>query len=88
MPLRGDALIGAFNNAIALQPFSVQGKVGISVVAGLESLELRPGETRPSRRGGSDTGIGADLINENEYRCHRPAPDQPRARTLNKARLP
>jgi hypothetical protein len=26
-----------------LQPLSVQGQVGLSVAAGLESLELRPG---------------------------------------------
>ena len=30
-------------NSIALQPLSVQGQVGLSVAAGLESLELRPG---------------------------------------------
>ena len=39
----GNVLIGGSNNAIALQPLSVQGEVGISVAAGLESLELRPG---------------------------------------------
>ena len=39
----GNALIGGSNNSIALQPLSVQGQVGISVAAGLESLELRPG---------------------------------------------
>ena len=32
-----------FENSIALQPLSVQGQVGLSVAAGLESLELRPG---------------------------------------------
>jgi hypothetical protein len=36
-------LYGGSNNAIALQPLSVQGQVGLSVAAGLESLELRPG---------------------------------------------
>jgi len=36
-------LIGGSNNTIALQPLSVQGQVGLSVAAGLESLELRPG---------------------------------------------
>ena len=39
----GNALIGGSNNSIALQPLSVQGQVGLSVAAGLESLELRPG---------------------------------------------
>ena len=39
----GNVLIGGSNNSIALQPLSVQGEVGISVAAGLESLELRPG---------------------------------------------
>ena len=39
----GNALVGGSNNSIALQPVSVQGQVGVSVAAGLESLELRPG---------------------------------------------
>jgi hypothetical protein len=39
----GNALVGGSNNSIALQPASVQGQVGLSVAAGLESLELRPG---------------------------------------------
>lgn len=39
----GNLLIGGSANSIALQPLSVQGQVGISVAAGLESLELRPG---------------------------------------------
>ncbi len=39
----GNALIGGSENSIALQPVSVQGSVGLSVAAGLESLELRPG---------------------------------------------
>jgi Protein of unknown function (DUF992) len=39
----GNALVGGSNNAIALQPLSVQGQVGLNVAAGLESLELRPG---------------------------------------------
>jgi hypothetical protein len=39
----GNALIGGSNNSIALQPLSLQGQVGVSVAAGLESLELRPG---------------------------------------------
>ncbi|MDO9561085.1 MAG: DUF992 domain-containing protein [Bradyrhizobium sp.] len=39
----GNLLIGGSNNTIALQPLSLQGQVGLSVAAGLESLELRPG---------------------------------------------
>jgi hypothetical protein len=39
----GNVLVGGSANAIALQPLSVQGQVGISIAAGLESLELRPG---------------------------------------------
>jgi hypothetical protein len=39
----GNALVGGSDNSIALQPLSVQGQVGLSVAAGLESLELRPG---------------------------------------------
>lgn len=41
--LGGNALIGRSNNTIALQPLSLQGQVGVSIAAGLESLELRPG---------------------------------------------
>ena len=36
-------LYGGSGNSIALQPLSVQGQVGVSVAAGLASLELRPG---------------------------------------------
>ena len=39
----GNVLVGGSANSIALQPLSVQGQIGISVAAGLESLELRPG---------------------------------------------
>jgi Protein of unknown function (DUF992) len=39
----GNVLVGGSNNSIALQPLSVQGDVGLSAAAGLESLELRPG---------------------------------------------
>jgi len=39
----GNVLVGGSNNSIALQPVSLQGEVGLSVAAGLESLELRPG---------------------------------------------
>src|SRR5664279_5216244 len=41
--LGGNVLIGGSNNSIALQPLSLQGQVGLSIAAGLESLELRPG---------------------------------------------
>ena len=39
----GNALFGGSANSIALQPLSLQGQVGVSIAAGLESLELRPG---------------------------------------------
>ena len=39
----GNVLVGGSANSIALQPLSVQGQVGVSVAAGLQSLELRPG---------------------------------------------
>lgn len=39
----GNVLVGGSNNTIALQPLSLQGQVGLSIAAGLESLELRPG---------------------------------------------
>ena len=39
----GNMLVGGSANSIALQPLSVQGQVGVSIAAGLESLELRPG---------------------------------------------
>jgi hypothetical protein len=39
----GNVLVGGSNNSIALQPLSLQGQVGLTVAAGLESLELRPG---------------------------------------------
>jgi opacity protein-like surface antigen len=39
----GNALVGGSNNSIALQPVSLQGQLGVSIAAGLESLELRPG---------------------------------------------
>jgi hypothetical protein len=41
--LGGNVLVGGSANSIALQPLSVQGQTGLSVAAGLESLELRPG---------------------------------------------
>src|SRR4051812_41050953 len=39
----GNVLVGGSANSIALQPLSVQGQIGLSVAAGLESLELQPG---------------------------------------------
>src|SRR5689334_19185383 len=39
----GNVLVGGSSNSIALQPLSLQGQVGVSIAAGLESLELRPG---------------------------------------------
>ena len=39
----GNVLVGGTGYSIALPPLSVQGQVGVSIAAGLESLELRPG---------------------------------------------
>ncbi|MBR1197180.1 DUF992 domain-containing protein [Bradyrhizobium sp. AUGA SZCCT0158] len=39
----GNVLVGGSANSIALQPLSLHGQVGVSIAAGLESLELRPG---------------------------------------------
>ncbi len=38
-----NVLIGGSQNSFTLQPVSFQGQTGLSVAAGLESLELRPG---------------------------------------------
>lgn len=38
-----NVLVGGSQNAISLQPLSLQGSVGLNVAAGLQSLELRPG---------------------------------------------
>ena len=38
-----NALIGGTGNTFALQPVSLQGQTGLSVAAGVASLELRPG---------------------------------------------
>jgi len=40
----GNVLLGGSNNSIALQPVSVQGETGVIVAAGLERLDLRPGQ--------------------------------------------
>jgi hypothetical protein len=41
--LGANVLVGGSNKSVALQPLSVEGNVGLSVAAGLEGLELRPG---------------------------------------------
>jgi hypothetical protein len=41
--LGANVLVGGSANSIALQPLSLQGSTGVSVAAGLASLELRPG---------------------------------------------
>jgi len=41
--LGANALVGGSANSYALQPLSVQGQTGLSVAAGVQSLELRPG---------------------------------------------
>jgi hypothetical protein len=38
-----NALVGGSGNTFALQPVSLQGQTGLSVAAGVASLELRPG---------------------------------------------
>jgi hypothetical protein len=40
--LGGNAMIGGSANSFALQPLSIQGQTGLSVAAGVQSLELRP----------------------------------------------
>lgn len=40
----GNVLLGGSNNSIALQPASIQGETGVIVAAGLERLDLRPGQ--------------------------------------------
>lgn len=42
--LGANLLVGGSNRAIALQPASVEGNVGIGVSAGLENLQLRAGQ--------------------------------------------
>lgn len=41
--LGANALVGGSANSFALQPLSVQGQTGLSVAAGVQSLQLRPG---------------------------------------------
>jgi hypothetical protein len=41
--LGANVLVGGSQNSIALQPLSLQGSTGLSIAAGLQSLELRPG---------------------------------------------
>jgi hypothetical protein len=40
----GNVLLGGSNNSIALQPISVQAETGVIVAAGLERMDLRPGQ--------------------------------------------
>lgn len=40
----GNVLLGGSNNSIALQPISVQATTGAIVAAGLERLDLQPGQ--------------------------------------------
>ncbi len=42
--LGANALIGGSGNAFALQPLSMQGQSGLSIAAGVASLELRFGQ--------------------------------------------
>ena len=47
----GNVLVGGSANSIALQPLSVQGQVGVSIAAGLESWNCGRGGSRlPSLR--------------------------------------
>lgn len=48
--LGANALVGGNNRTVTLQPLSVQGQSGVSVAAGVASLELRPAQP-PRRRG-------------------------------------
>jgi hypothetical protein len=41
--LGANVLVGGSQNSVALQPLSLQGSTGLSIAAGLQSLELRPG---------------------------------------------
>jgi hypothetical protein len=40
--LGANALVGGSNRSVALQPFSVQGQLGLNVAAGIGQLELHP----------------------------------------------
>jgi len=40
----GNVLLGGSNNSIALQPISLQAETGLIVAAGLERLDLQPGQ--------------------------------------------
>lgn len=40
----GNVLLGGSNNSIALQPISIQATTGVIVAAGLERLDLQPGQ--------------------------------------------
>ena len=40
----GNVLLGGSNNSIALQPISIQATTGVIVAAGLERMDLQPGQ--------------------------------------------
>lgn len=44
-------LVGGSSNAYSLQPLSLQGQTGISAVAGVVDVDLRPADLRGPRRG-------------------------------------
>jgi hypothetical protein len=45
-----NALFGGSNSTIALQPLSGQGQIGLGVVGGISSMEMRPAEPPRKRR--------------------------------------
>ncbi len=45
-----NALFGGSNSTIALQPVSGQGQIGLGVVGGISSMEIRPAEPPRKRR--------------------------------------
>jgi hypothetical protein len=40
--LAANGLVGGLNNSFALQPLSVEGQIGLNVIATVTGLELRP----------------------------------------------
>lgn len=45
--LGANVLVGGSNNAIALQPISIEGNTGLNVAAGVAAIQLRPGYVMP-----------------------------------------
>ena len=43
-------LVGGSDNSISLQPLSLQGQTGLSAVAGIVDVDLRPANVRPAPR--------------------------------------